>query len=184
MQEGSLLITHWGMSGPAILKLSAWGARILNELNYSFKIALNWIPEYNEEQLRQEFQQLRQLNASKLIHSSRIFNLPKRLVEYFYTKAEIPESCRWADLPKKNANVLINILINDEYKVNGRTTFKEEFVTSGGINLNEVDFKTMQSTKCSNLYFAGEVLDVDGVTGGFNFQSAWTTGWIAAQSMG
>jgi len=182
-QEGPLLITHWGLSGPAVLKLSAWGARILHDMNYSFTAHVNWIPEYNEASLREELLELREENASKMIASRALFGLPRRLWEFLVSKAGIAENVRWADLPKKSQNVLINLLVNDEYKVSGKTTFKEEFVTCGGVVLKEIDLRTMESTKCKGLYFAGEVLDIDGVTGGFNFQAAWTTGWIAAQAM-
>ena len=181
--QGPLLITHWGMSGPAVLKLSSWGAKLLNELNYDFTIHVNWLPKLNEEKLRIEFDSVRKENSAKLVFNTRPFDLPKRLWDYQLYKAEVTNELRWADMPKKKLNILINSLINDEYKVSGKTTFKEEFVTCGGINLKEIDFKTMQSLKIPNLYFAGEVLNIDGITGGFNFQSAWTTGWLAAKDM-
>ncbi len=179
--EGPLLITHWGMSGPAILKASAWGARILNDLNYNFTAFINWLPKHTEEKLRIEFANQRAENPAKLILNNCPVELPKRLWEYFVNKGGISETTRWADLPKKNSNILITIIINDEYKVQGKTTFKEEFVTCGGISLKEIDFSTMQSKLIPNLYFAGEILDVDGITGGFNFQNAWSSGWLAAQ---
>lgn len=181
--EGPLLITHWGMSGPAILKASAWGARILSDLNYNFTALINWLPKYTEEKLRIEFSNQRAENPAKLIINNCPVDLPKRLWDYFVNKAMISETTRWADLPKKNSNVLIKIILNDEYKVQGKTTFKEEFVTCGGISLKEIDFATMQSKVVPNLYFAGEIMDVDGITGGFNFQNAWSTGWIAARSI-
>jgi predicted Rossmann fold flavoprotein len=181
--EGPLLITHWGMSGPAILKASAWGARQLSDLNYHFSVFINWLPKHTEEKLRIEFANQRIENPSKLIATNSPLDLPKRLWEYFVTKAGISETTRWADMPKKNANILINTIINDEYQVAGKTTFKEEFVTCGGINLKEIDFATMQSKIVPNLYFAGEIIDVDGITGGFNFQNAWSTGWIVAQNI-
>ncbi len=180
--EGPLLITHWGLSGPAVLKASAWGARQLSDLNYNFAAIINWLPKHTEEKLRIEFANQRSENPAKLIFNNFPVELPKRLWEYFTSKAGIPETARWADLPKKNANILITSILNDEYKVLGKTTFKEEFVTCGGISLKEIDFSTMQSKIIPNLYFAGEIIDVDGITGGFNFQNAWTTGWIAAQS--
>ena len=182
--EGPLLITHWGMSGPAILKLSAWGARILNAMNYDFSIFINWIPVYNEEKLRAELAVLRLENSSRQMVSSRSLDLPKRLWEYILVKSGIEQNLKWADLSNKNMNHLINHLLRDEYKVAGKTTFKEEFVTCGGVSLKEVDFKTMQSKVVPDLYFAGEVLDIDGITGGFNFQNAWTTGYIAALEIG
>ncbi len=181
--EGPLLITHWGMSGPAILKASAWGARILNESNYTFTVHINWIPKYSEEKLRIEFANQREENGAKLVLTNCPFELPKRLWEYFIIKANIDPTTRWADLAKKQSNLLITILLNDDYKVQGKTTFKEEFVTCGGIQLKEIDFTTMQSKLTPNLYFAGEVIDVDGITGGFNFQNAWSTAWIIAKNI-
>ncbi len=178
--EGPLLITHWGLSGPAILKASAWGARILNDLNYNFTALISWLPKHTEEKLRIEFNNQREEYSSKTIINNSPVELPKRLWEYLVNKAGIPEGTRWADLPKKNANILINSLINDEYKIQGKTTFKEEFVTSGGINLKEIDFATMESKIINGLYFAGEILNIDGVTGGFNFQNAWSTAFVAA----
>ena len=181
--EGPLLITHWGMSGPSVLKASAWGARQLSDMNYNFTAQINWLLKYTEEKLRIEFANQRSENSAKLIFKNCPVELPKRLWEYFVSKAGIPETIRWADLPKKNANILITIILNDEYKVHGKTTFKEEFVTCGGVSLKEIDFGTMQSKLVPDLYFAGEIMDVDGITGGFNFQNAWTSGWIAAQSI-
>lgn len=183
-QLGPLLVTHWGLSGPAVLKLSAWGARILYDMNYSFTALVNWLPEYNDESLREHIQELRETQASKVMISRCPFPLPRRLWEYILERSGVSSSMRWADLPKKAQNILINNLVNDEYKVAGKTTFKEEFVTCGGVSLGDVNFNTMESKKCRGLYFAGEVLDIDGITGGFNFQAAWTTGWIAAQGMG
>lgn len=182
-QTGPLLITHWGLSGPAVLKLSAWGARMLHSMDYSFTVLVNWLPAHNEASLREYLAELREEQASRFIASRSPFELPRRLWEYLTGKAGIADNVRWADLPRKQQNVLINALVNDEYRVSGKTTFKEEFVTCGGVSLSEVDHRTMESTKCKGLYFAGEVLDIDGVTGGFNFQAAWTTGWIAAQAM-
>jgi predicted Rossmann fold flavoprotein len=183
-QSGPLLVTHWGLSGPAVLKLSAWGARTLHETGYSFIALVNWIPDHNDGSLRDFIQELRQTQASRAIASKCPFALPRRLWEYLVDKSEISENMRWADLPRKNQNILINNLVNDEYKVSGKTTFKEEFVTCGGVRLDDINFDTMESRKCPGLYFAGEVLDIDGITGGFNFQAAWTTGWIAGKAMG
>jgi predicted Rossmann fold flavoprotein len=182
-QEGPLLITHWGLSGPAILKLSAWGARELKERNWEFGIKVNWMPVYNEKDLQEKIQQLRIEIASQKISGRNPFGLPKRLWEFLLENSEIKNELRWADLPAKNANNLIRNLCNCEFQVKGKTTFKEEFVTAGGIKLNEVDANTMMSKKIPNLFFAGEVLDVDGITGGFNFQHAWTSGWIAAKNI-
>jgi len=178
--QGPLLITHWGLSGPAILKLSAWGAKLLSTLNYNFTIQLNWVPKFNEGKLRNELDDICKANLSKLIVNTKSFDLPKRLWEYLLYKVGIANAIRWADLSKKKFNTLINVLIKDEYIVSGKTTFKEEFVTCGGVNLKEINLKTMESNIVPNLYFAGEVLNIDGITGGFNFQNAWTTGWIAA----
>ncbi|MBC7868490.1 MAG: NAD(P)/FAD-dependent oxidoreductase [Gloeobacteraceae cyanobacterium ES-bin-316] len=183
-QTGPLLITHWGMSGPAILKLSAWAARELSNNNYHFKIQVNWVAAYNENSLKDKFQQVRFDIASQKIINRNPFLIPSRLWEYFLQQCGIDANSRWADLPAKEQNKLIKILCAQEFSVKGKTTFKEEFVTAGGIQLSEVDANSMQSKIQPNLFFAGEVLDIDGVTGGFNFQNAWTTGWIAASSIG
>lgn len=182
-EEGSLLITHWGMSGPAILKLSAWGARELAAKNWQFEIIVNWLPAYNQQTLKDKFQQVRFDIAAQKISNRNPFGLPQRLWEYLLQQSGVNENIRWADLPAKEQNKLIKNLVAQEFAVNGKTTFKEEFVTSGGIVLEEVDHNTMQSKIVPNLFFAGEVLNVDGVTGGFNFQNAWTTGWIAAKAI-
>ncbi|HEY0298206.1 MAG TPA: aminoacetone oxidase family FAD-binding enzyme, partial [Arachidicoccus sp.] len=179
--QGPLLITHWGLSGPAILRLSAWGARILAEKNYEFSIHINWLQQYNEQSLRNDWNDIRNKIAAQKMSDKNPFDLPKRLWQYFLSKAEIDENLYWSKLPAKQQNKLIQILVADEYHVKGKTTFKEEFVTCGGISLNEIDAQTMQSKLHKNLFFAGEILDVDGVTGGFNFQHAWSSGWIAAK---
>ena len=182
-EDGPLLITHWGMSGPAILKLSAWGARELAAKNWNFGLIVNWLPDYNEQTLKDKFQQVRFEIAAQKISNRNPFALPSRLWEYFLQQSGINENIRWADLPAKEQNKLIKNLCAQEFAVKGKTTFKEEFVTSGGITLDEVDHNTMQSRIVPDLYFAGEVLNIDGVTGGFNFQNAWTTGWIAAKAI-
>lgn len=182
--EGPLLITHWGMSGPAVLKASSLGARILNDLNYNFRFIINWLPLHSEEEIRKEFLNQRLNNPSRGLLNNCPFELPKRLWNYFLTKAGIGENIRWADLLKKNSNALIYILSKDEYQVQGKTTFKEEFVTCGGVSLKEINFSTMESKLVPNLYFAGEVMDIDGLTGGFNFQNAWSSGWVAALNAG
>jgi predicted Rossmann fold flavoprotein len=182
-QEGPLLITHWGLSGPAILKLSAWGARELKERNWEFGISVNWLPGFNEQKLNERFQQLRFEIASQKISGKNQFGLPQRLWEFLLEHSEVNKEIRWADLPAKQANRLIKNLHNCEFNIKGKTTFKEEFVTAGGIKLNEVNVNSMMSKKVPNLFFAGEVMDVDGITGGFNFQHAWTSGWIAAKSI-
>lgn len=182
-QSGPLLITHWGMSGPAILKLSAWGARELAINNWQFAIIVNWLPDYNEHQLRDKFQSLRFSSATQKIINKNPFGIPQRLWEYLLDRSSVNKELRWADVPAKDANRLIKNLCNCEFEVKGKTTFKEEFVTAGGIKLNEIDHNTMMSKKKSNLFFAGEVMDVDGVTGGFNFQHAWTSGFIAGKTI-
>lgn len=178
---GPLLITHWGMSGPAVLKLSAFGARILNELEYNFTVLANWTGNSSEDEIRKILSQAVQKHPKKKVRNVNVFNLPNRMWDFLIEKLDLPEDMIWENLGKKNLNRLTHILINDEYQVRGKTTFKEEFVTCGGINLSEVDMKTMQSKVMPGLYFAGEVLDIDGVTGGFNFQAAWTTGYIAGK---
>jgi len=182
-EQGPLLITHWGFSGPAILKLSAWGARELAIGNWQFAIIVNWIPEFNENSLRESLQQLRFKLAAQKMANRNPFGLPNRLWEFLLKRSGIPEAMRWADLPAKEQNKLIKNLCASEYAVKGKTTFKEEFVTAGGIQLNEIDHNTMQSKIHPGLFFAGEIINVDGITGGFNFQNAWTTGWIAAKGI-
>jgi predicted Rossmann fold flavoprotein len=182
-EQGPLLITHWGMSGPAILKLSAWGARELHHKNYEFIIAVNWLAGFNENTLREKMQQLRFTIATQKIINRNPFALPSRLWEYLLQQSGVNGDLRWADLPAAAQNKLIKNLCAQEFAVKGKTTFKEEFVTSGGIDLNEIDYNTMQSKKMPHLFFAGEIINVDGVTGGFNFQNAWTTGWIAAKAI-
>ena len=182
-QENPLLVTHWGMSGPAVLKLSAWGARELAAKNYDFNVAVNWVPGYNESSLQQQIPALRsQLATTKLINKNP-FLLPQRLWEYLLQEAGIDPDTRWANLPAKEHNKLIKILCTNRFQVKGKTTYKEEFVTAGGIHLSEVEPATMMSKLAPNLYFAGEILDVDGITGGFNFQHAWTSGYIAAKAV-
>lgn len=180
--EGALLITHWGMSGPAILKLSAWGARWIAEKNYRFSIMVRWAADREEEELRSQILQYKQEHGQRLIGNRNPVNLPARLWEYLVAKIGLPTDKKWQDVGKTDINRLINILRNDTYQVSGKTTYKEEFVTCGGISLNDIDWSDMQSKKVPNLYFAGEVLDIDGITGGFNFQAAWTTGYIAGTS--
>ena len=187
-EEGPLLITHWGLSGPAVLRLSAWGAKELKNKNYELRININWLPGYNEENLRIRFQELRTTNASQKIINKNSFGLPSRLWEFLAEQSGIKNDpiaigWRWADLPSTEQNKFIKNLCNYECEVKGKTTFKEEFVTAGGIKLNEVDANTMMSKKVPNLFFAGEVLDVDGITGGFNFQHAWTSGFVAAKAI-
>jgi len=180
---GPLLITHWGMSGPAVLKLSAWGARILHEKNYEYSVLVNWLVDANEEEARQKLYDFQTKNPKKKLFTSNPFLLPKRLWDYILTKCDIDDEIRWNNFSGKKFNKLVNHLIADLYEASGKTTFKEEFVTAGGIKLGDVNMQTMESRKCPGLYFAGEVLDIDGITGGFNFQAAWTTAWLASEGI-
>ena len=181
--EGPLLVTHWGFSGPAVLKLSAWGARLLQQLNYQFTILINWVPEHTEESLRAALMQYRHEFARRQVASHPLFHLPQRLWKALIDLAGIPDQVKWAELPAKNQNKLLEYLHRAPFNVRGKTTFKEEFVTCGGVDVNELDPKTMESKKIPGLYLAGEILDVDGVTGGFNFQAAWTTAFLAGRAM-
>jgi predicted Rossmann fold flavoprotein len=182
-ERGPVLITHWGLSGPAVLKLSARGAKELNGLNYRYSVAVNWCPDYNEQSLREKIAAFRnELSSQKAVNRNMI-GLPARLWEYVCSLSEIGDNERWADISSVKMNKLVKHLCAQEIEVEGKTTYKEEFVTAGGVRLPEVDHLTMQSKIVPDLYFAGEVLDVDAVTGGFNFQHAWTSGWIAARSI-
>lgn len=183
-QTGPILITHWGMSGPAILKLSAWGARLLHDQHYRATLQVNWLPSDNLEQVRQTLLNTKTEQGKKTIAANPLFSLPRRLWQYLVQRADIGIDDRWADLSKKALNQLVQELTQGQYSIQGKGVFKDEFVTCGGVNLKEVDFRTMESRVCPGLYFAGEILDIDGVTGGFNFQSAWTTGWLAGHAMG
>lgn len=183
LSSGSILITHWGLSGPAILKLSAFAATYLAEQDYNYKIFVNWLPDFNEQTLRQQIFAYKISCGAKRISNKMELNIPGRLWEYLTIKAGIPSERRWADLKSSEINSLLNHLNADEYFVKGKTTFKEEFVTAGGISLDEVDHNTMESKLVKGLYFAGEILNIDGITGGYNFQNAWTTGYIAAKSL-
>lgn len=182
-QTGPVLITHWGLSGPAILKLSAYGARELAASQYNFIAVVNWLASYNENSLREEWMQLRNTFASQKINNKNPFGLPQRLWLFFLELCGINTDIRWSELSSASQNKLIKILTAHELHVKGKTTFKEEFVTCGGVKLSEIDAGTMQSKIIPNLFFAGEIMDVDGITGGFNFQHAWTSGWIAANSI-
>lgn len=179
--DGALLITHWGMSGPAILKLSSLGARILNEKDYNFNIQVNWVAQSNENLVQLYLNELVDNNPNKILANFRPYNLPERLWFYLLEKINMPQNKKWQDLGKKGINKLSTILTNDVYPVTGKSAFREEFVTCGGVSLQNVDINTMQSKVCNNIYFAGEVLDIDAITGGFNFQAAWTTGFIASK---
>ena len=179
--HGALLITHWGMSGPAVLKLSSFGARMLSDEKYVFKINISWYGESNFEGLKGYFISLIKENPKKKLFNIRPFSFPKRLWSYLLVRSEISEEKPWGELGKKQLNKLVQTICNDTYSVNGKTTFKEEFVTCGGIGLESINMKTMESKHINNLYFAGEILDIDGITGGFNFQAAWTTAFIASK---
>jgi len=182
-QSGPLLITHWGMSGPAVLKTSAIGARELADRNYEFQVLVNWLHDVTDADIKETLVYLRKDQGKQFVHNKNPFDLPKRLWEYILERCGVKEDVRWGDLPAAAQNKLIEHLLRDSYSVKGKTTFKEEFVTCGGVNLSEIDAQTMESRKVPGLYFAGEILDADGITGGYNFQHAWSSGWIAAQSM-
>jgi len=182
-QTGPVLVTHWGLSGPAILRMSAWGARDLAGAGYDFTILLNWLPVHTEQTLKEEFQHTRFETAAQRVSTRNKFGLPQRLWEFLVEQAGIPKEMRWADLPAKEQNKLAKNCCAFEFQVKGKTTFKEEFVTAGGVHLSEIDPNTMMSRKCRNLYFAGEIMDVDGITGGFNFQHAWSSAFVAAKAI-
>ena len=182
-ESGPVLITHWGFSGPVILRLSAFAAKNLAELQYRFSISINWLSDFNENSLLEKFKTLRDVLSSKKMINGNPFDLPNRLWLYHLGCCDIHADLRWADLPAKKQNLLVKQLCSEHFAVVGKTTFKEEFVTAGGVQLHEVDAGTMSSKIVPNLFFAGEILDVDGITGGFNFQHAWTSGWIAADAI-
>lgn len=179
--QGPLLVTHWGMSGPAILKLSSFGARVLNQANYNFTIQVNWVNEPNNEEVMRKLNEIVRENGQKQLANFRPFALPERLWSFLLEKTNLPPTKKWNELGQKGLNKLIDLLTNDVYRVEGKSTFKEEFVTCGGVSLQSVDLNTMQSKVVKNLYFAGEILDIDAITGGYNLQAAWTTGFIAGK---
>ena len=181
--KGAMLITHWGLSGPAILKLSAWAARDLHEVNYDFEVTVNWLGSTDVEKVRQHLHQQIVNQPKKNVLANAEFGMSIRLWKSLCAAAGVGEFQKWAETGKKHIAKLVEQLTNCRFKVNGKSTFKEEFVTAGGIDLSEVDFKTFSLKKYPNLYMAGEVLNIDAITGGFNFQAAWTGGWIAAQSL-
>ncbi|MEY2507384.1 MAG: hypothetical protein QOH01_1713 [Verrucomicrobiota bacterium] len=182
-ERGPLLITHQGVSGPAILRLSAWGARILHDRDYRFTLRLNWTPTLAEPQIQEAMRGLRDAHPNRRVFNSPLGELPVRLWEQLAVAAGIRPETRWTNLSGENANRLTSNLLRTEVTVQGKSLNKDEFVTCGGVKLGEVDFKTMESRIVPGLYFAGEVLDIDGITGGFNFQAAWATGWIAGNAM-
>ena len=181
--SGPLLITHWGMSGPGILRLSAWGARELADKNYPFAIQVNWLNEVTLEEAEEKLKELKLEHSKKAVSKKSPFEFPNRLWENLVLAATISEDTKWADLTKKQLQNLALQLTQGEFQVNGKSTFKEEFVTAGGIDLKEINFKTMQSKLHPNLYFAGEIVNIDAITGGFNFQNAWTSGFLVAEAI-
>lgn len=183
VQEGPLLITHWGLSGPAVLKLSAFAALELHALNYVFTIVVNWLPQYHESAVYVRLMEIEKEMAVRMIGNKNPFELPQRLWQHHLEACGIDAQERWANLKAAQRSALARSLCSSQYHVKGKTTFKEEFVTAGGVNLDEVQPNTMQSKTIDNLFFAGEILNIDGITGGFNFQSAWTTGYLAAAAI-
>ena len=182
-EKGALLFTHWGMSGPSILRLSAWGARQLHARHYHFTLRINWLPDMKFDGAEKELQALRLAKPLALVRSSPIRPIPSRLWEQLTSLAGIDLPTRWTELSRSGRQNLAHLLTRTELNVTGKSANKSEFVTCGGVKLAEVNFKTMESKICPGLFFAGELLDIDGITGGFNFQAAWTTGWIAGNSM-
>tara|TARA_R110002051_G_scaffold143507_6_gene216520 strand:+ start:42806 stop:44092 length:1287 start_codon:yes stop_codon:yes gene_type:complete len=182
ISDGPLLITHWGMSGPAILKLSAWGARVLEHFNYQFKIQVNWVPDYHQNGLLELFLKVKQVEK-KTILRTKVLDIPKRLWANLISAAHIADSTTWPEVSKHQLQSLAEQLTAGVYQVNGKSTFKEEFVTAGGVDLKEINFKNYQSKILPGLFFAGEIVNIDAITGGFNFQNAWTSGYLAAQGV-
>lgn len=182
-ETGPVLMTHWGLSGPAVLKLSAWAARELYDREYRYSITVNWLHPMNEQEVRKTLKSLRVHNAKKRIVNQNTFSFPARLWRRFTELADIDSETRWAELSNKKLYELTTQLVRGQYDIQGKTTYKEEFVTCGGIPLSEVNPDTLESKLVSNLYFVGEVLDIDGITGGFNFQAAWTNGWLASHAI-
>ena len=182
-ERGPLLVTHWGLSGPVILRLSAWGARALHGFNYQFPLQVNWLPHLHAEAIAAELKSRQAAQPTRLVVNVPVTPLPSRLWEQLVLAAGIARDTRWAALSRAAQHQLVQQLIRTEFPVTGKSLNQDEFVTCGGVRLAEVNFKTMESRICSGLYFAGELLDIDGITGGFNFQAAWTTGWIAGRAM-
>lgn len=181
-ETGPVLVTHWGLSGPAILRLSAWGARALHERNYEFSVRINWCGAKSPDEVRQVLRAMKERDAKKLVAGDAAFAIPARLWERLVHAAGITAEGRWAHVSREALLALADQLTAADFHVRGKSMNKEEFVTCGGVNLREVDFRTMESRLCPGLYFAGEILDIDGITGGYNFQSAWTTGWLAGRA--
>jgi predicted Rossmann fold flavoprotein len=181
--SGPLLITHWGMSGPGILRLSAWGARELAAKNYQFTLQVNWLNDLDFDTVLENLKEIKEENSKKIVSKFCPFEFPKRLWESLLNASQLSLETKWADVSKKQLTDLVNQLTNGQFQVNGKNTFKEEFVTAGGIDLKEINFKTMESKLHPNLFFAGEILNIDAITGGFNFQNAWTGGFIIASHL-
>ncbi len=181
--DGPLLVTHWGLSGPAVLRISAWGARDLNKVYYKFPLEINFLPERNMEGVLLSFQKIKIENAKKLVKSNPLFGLPTRLWQRLIEATDIGAERRWGDLAKSEFQAMAMQISEAQFQITGKSTFKEEFVTAGGLSLKELNFKTFESKICPNLFLAGEVLDIDAITGGFNFQAAWTGGWLAGRAM-
>jgi len=184
MEEGPVLITHWGFSGPCVLRTSAWGARDLADKKYEFTILINWLDNLSENDWKEEIKKIRQNLGAQLVIHKNPFGLPKRLWEFMMWKNQVSDQIKWGELSSSHQNKLMESLLRDRYEVKGKTTFKEEFVTCGGVTLSEVDPSTMESRIIKGLFFAGEILNVDGITGGFNFQHAWASGFVAAMGLG
>ncbi len=181
--EGPLLITHWGLSGPAILKLSAWGARELNQLDYKFTLQVNWLEYLSFDETLEQLKEIKNNNAKQLVAKHPQFELPKRLWQNLVSAVGIDIETKWAEINKNQLQNLVNQLTQSQFEVNGKSTFKEEFVTAGGVDLKEINFKTFESKLHNKLYLAGEVLNIDAITGGFNFQNCWTGGHLVAQAI-
>ncbi len=183
VSEGPLLITHWGMSGPVILKLSAWGAKVLNEYKYKFTIRINWVPDYHKAGVLSHLMQIKEVESKKTVLRTRALDLPRRLWINLVTASGISRGMKWSAVTRKQLEELAMQLTQSEFSVDGKSPFKEEFVTAGGVDLREINFKTFESKLFPGLYFAGEIINVDAVTGGFNFQNAWTGAYIAARAI-
>jgi predicted Rossmann fold flavoprotein len=179
-----VLVTHWGLSGPAVLRLSAWAARELHAADYRFTLRVNWVADRTRGDVVAAFESARREHGRRHVGSGSLFGLPGRLWERLVAAAAIAPEVTWSALPRARAQALCDQLVAGDFAVAGKSLNKDEFVTCGGVHLREVDFRTMESRVCPGLHFAGEVLDIDGVTGGFNFQSAWTTGWLAGLALG
>jgi predicted Rossmann fold flavoprotein len=180
---GDLLITHWGLSGPVVIKLSAFAAQKLHDIDYVYDVRVNWVNIKNDQLVKDHMTQFKKDNHLKFVVKNPLFDLPSRLWEHFCVKLEIPETLKWAETPAKTINRMAELLTNSTYKAKGKTTFKEEFVTCGGVDLNELEPESLESKLVPGVYFAGEVVNIDGVTGGFNFQNAWTTAFMVATSI-